>query len=133
MTNQTGDRHGITINQQLLHCIQECTSCHAVCLHTMTVMLFSEHLAQDNRLAQLLLDCADICQTSADFMLRGSSLHGLTCEACSRICEASAQACEQIANDENLRACAESCRSCAATCQEMAAAAPNWRDQVAGM
>jgi hypothetical protein len=121
------------INQQMLHCIQECVSCHAVCLHTMTVALYSNHLAQDNRLVRLLLDCADICQTNADFMLRGSPMHGLTCGACSQICEACAVACDHFKNDENLAACSGSCRSCAAICQEMAAAAPDWRDQVAGV
>ena len=30
----------------------------------------------------VLLDCAEICQTSANFMLRGSPLHTNTCAAC---------------------------------------------------
>jgi hypothetical protein len=99
----------------------------------MTVLLYSETLAHENRLIRLLADCADVCQACADFMLRGSSLHGLTCEACSRICTACAEACEEIAGNENLAACAETCRSCASSCQSMAAAAPNWRDQLSGM
>ncbi len=133
MANDARQHRSYPINQQMLHCIQGCVSCHAVCLHTMTVALYSEPLAEDNHLIRLLLDCADICQTSADFMLRGSPLHGLTCGACSQVCEACAELCEQFRDDENLAACAETCRTCAAVCQDMAAAAPDWRDQVSGM
>ncbi len=117
----------------MLNCIRECTSCHAVCLHTMTVVLYFDHLATDNSLIRTLKDCAEICQTSADFMLRGSPLHGLTCDACARICDECGDACDQYPENENLRACAESCRSCSASCHEMAVSAPNWRDMISGL
>jgi hypothetical protein len=32
----------------------------------------------------LLLDCAEICQTAANFMLRNSELHSRTCAVCAR-------------------------------------------------
>jgi hypothetical protein len=116
------------ITAQMLHCIQECTSCHAVCVHTMTVAVFTDPFWQDDGLIRALQDCAEISHTGADFLLRGSPLHGLTCEACAQICEACVSMCEKYPKNENMRACAESCRSCASACHAIAASAPDWRD-----
>jgi hypothetical protein len=69
---------------------------------------------------RLLLDCAEICQASANFMLRGSPFHVRTCAACSEICQACAEDCEQMGGDERMRACAEACRRCAESCAKMA-------------
>ena len=73
---------------------------------------------------QLLLDCVDICRTSADFMLRGSDLHTLTCGVCAQVCERCAQDCEQMGDDEMMRRCAEACRRCAESCRRMAGGHP---------
>jgi hypothetical protein len=72
---------------------------------------------------RLLLDCAEICQTSANFMVRGSDLHAATCRACAEVCERCADDCERMADDEMMRRCAEICRRCAASCAQMAGAA----------
>lgn len=133
MATGSHSRYSHPINEQMLHCIQECTSCHAVCLHTMSVALYSDPKPRDDALIRSLQDCADLCQTSADFMLRGSPLYGLTCGACAQVCESCATLCEKYPENENLRACAESCRNCAGSCQAMAASAPDWRDQVSGL
>jgi hypothetical protein len=70
---------------------------------------------------RILLDCADICGTSADFMLRSSSQHGSTCAVCAELCRQCAKSCEQTgAEDEMMRRCAEICRKCAESCQRMA-------------
>jgi hypothetical protein len=70
---------------------------------------------------RLLQDCAQICITSADFMLRGSQYHGLTCAACAQICEACAQECESMADGNDfMQRCADACRRCAESCRQMA-------------
>ena len=46
-------------------------------------------------------DCAQICITSADFMLRASPLHQMTCRICSGICEMCADDCSKLADDES--------------------------------
>jgi hypothetical protein len=71
-------------------------------------------------LVGLLLDCAEICQTSANFMLRGSPYHVVTCGACAEICRACAEACSSVTDDEQLMHCAEVCASCAESCDQMA-------------
>jgi hypothetical protein len=70
-----------------------------------------------------LLDCASICHTSADFMLRGSDLHRPTCGVCAEVCQRCAESCERMAEDELDRRCAEVCRRCAESCRQMAGAA----------
>jgi hypothetical protein len=108
------------MSEMMQHCIMECTNCHQVCLQTIShcLMMGGEH-AQPAHI-RLLMDCAQICQTSADFMLRGSEFHGRTCAVCAEICERCADDCARFTDDQTMQACAEACRRCAASCREMA-------------
>jgi hypothetical protein len=105
---------------EMRECIDACGECHAICIETAAHCL--ERGGEHARAAVIraLLDCAQICQTSADFMLRGSELHSETCSVCAEACERCAEACEALEGDEAMGACAEACRRCAASCQEMA-------------
>lgn len=69
---------------------------------------------------QMLIACAEICDTSARFMLLGSQHHTRTCEVCAEVCEACAEDCERF-EDDLMKRCADACRRCAASCREMAA------------
>ena len=69
---------------------------------------------------RLLLDCAEICRTSADFMIRGSDLHPHICRACAAVCARCADECDAMGDDPYLAACSEICRRSALTCAEMA-------------
>jgi hypothetical protein len=101
-------------------CIEDCLSCHRICVETTAYCLQKggKHAAADH--IRILLDCAQICATSADFMLRGSDLHTHTCAACAAVCEACAASCAQMADDEMMKRCADTCRRCAESCREMA-------------
>ncbi len=114
-----GTSHG---SAQMQECIDNCTECHRICLETVTHCLRKggEHAAAGH--IRLLLDCAEICQTNANFMLRGSDLHAYTCGACAEVCERCAEECERMGDDEQMRRCAELCRRCAESCRRMAAA-----------
>jgi hypothetical protein len=77
-----------------------------------------EHADPDH--IRTMLDCAQICAASADFMLRGSKYHARTCAVCMEICAACAASCEEIdASDEAMQQCVEACRRCAASCRRM--------------
>jgi hypothetical protein len=105
-------------------CIDECLICHRICLETAThcLELGGEHAEAAH--VRALLDCAELCSTSAGFMLRDSPLHGAVCGACASACERCAESCEAIpGSDERMEACAETCRRCAESCRRMAAAA----------
>jgi len=119
MAHQTSMHHEKTAEMQ--RCIDDCLSCHSVCLETVTHCLEMGGRHAEPRHIRLLLDCAEICQTSANFMLRGSDLHSRTCGVCAEVCVRCAEDCEQFRDDPMMMACAETCRRCAGSCQEMAA------------
>lgn len=96
-------------------CLHRCEECHDVCLHTIQHCLEKggRHAAPDH--IRVLQDCVQICHTSADFLIRGSPLHGAICEACAQVCEACAKSCTELGEAE----CAEYCRRCAESCHAM--------------
>jgi hypothetical protein len=104
-------------------CIENCSNCQRTCLETAARHFRGEHTPTlEETHVRLLLDCAQICSTSADFMMRGSAMHGHTCGACAAICERCADECERMGEDPYMAACAEICRRCAESCREMATA-----------
>jgi hypothetical protein len=109
------------ISQDMRQCIENCTECHNVCVETVDhcLRLGGPHAEADH--IRLLLDCAQICATSADFMLRGSDLHPRVCGVCAEACDRCAESCEQLGDDTQMRHCAEVCRRCAESCRRMAA------------
>jgi hypothetical protein len=103
-------------------CIRNCTECHTICMKTVIHCLGVGGKHADQAHIRMLLDCAQICATSADFMTRGSPLHRLTCGACAEICQQCADDCERMAEgDQRMIECVEMCRRCAASCRDMAA------------
>ena len=108
-------------HDEMDECIEVCLQSHVIC--TMTAQYA---LAQGGQLADvgtvgLLLDCAEICQTSANFMVRGSPFHTTTCAACAEVCRACAEACRGFAGDEHMEHCADVCEACAESCAAMSA------------
>ena len=117
MVHHTASHTSVEMQQA----IEECTRCHAICLQTTGHSLDVGGTQADPAHIRLLLDCAEICQTSADFMLRGSDLHPRTCAVCAEVCRACAEDCERMAGgDRMLQECAEECRRCAESCERMA-------------
>lgn len=108
------------MSQEMRDCIAECQSCHNICLETANHCLSMGGRHAEPAHIRLLLDCAEICQTSANFMLRSSDLHGRTCGVCAEVCERCADDCERFTDDPMMQECAQACRRCAASCREMA-------------
>lgn len=109
------------MSQEMEQCIQNCQDCHRICLETAIHCLGmgGKHAAQAH--IRVLLDCAEICQASANFMIRGSEFHGATCGVCADVCTRCADECERIGPDEMMRRCIETCHRCAESCRAMAA------------
>jgi hypothetical protein len=110
------------IDPAVRRCIDECVRCHEVCLSTVAYCLEQSGQHAEESHITLLLDCADICQTSADFMLRGSDEHGRICAVCAAVCQRCAEDCDQFVGDEVMHACADGCRICADLCEQMGVA-----------
>jgi hypothetical protein len=100
-------------------CTEDCLACYRACIETSVHCLQKGGDHAEARHLQLMLDCAKLCQISADFMLCGSNLAARLCELCAETCETCAEDCERF-KDEEMKRCAEICRRCAASCREMA-------------
>lgn len=109
------------MSTEMQRCIELCQQCHASCLTTVSHCLDmgGEHASRSH--ITILLDCAAACAQSADFMLRGSDMHGRVCGVCAEACEHCAEDCERLANgDQHMLDCAAICRKCADSCRMMA-------------
>ena len=106
--------------REIQQCIENCSECHQLCLATVYhCMELGGDYALPGQIT-LLLDCAEGCQTNANFLLRNSELQGLTCALCADSCTRCAQACERLAKgDRQLLDCAKICRCTANTCDRM--------------
>jgi hypothetical protein len=111
------------ISLEMHECIENCSDCHDVCVETLAHCLErgGQHAAPEH--VRALLDCAQACDASRDFMLRGSHVHSAVCGVCADACERCAESCEAIGPDDDvMRNCAEVCRRCAQSCRSMAGA-----------
>lgn len=109
------------MSQEMQECITNCLNCHSVCLETIghCLSMGGQHAVANH--LKLMQDCVQICQTSADFMLRMSNYHGQVCGICASICDACAEDCDRLAEGNDFMArCAEACRRCAESCRRMA-------------
>ncbi len=99
-------------------CIQNCLSCFKICEETLA-RCFSETGHKDSSHLALLKSCADICNTSAKFMMQNSKFHSDVCGVCSKVCKECADSCEAL-GDASMKECIEACRKCSDSCSEMA-------------
>ena len=97
--------------------IQACLDCHSMCLRmamTYCAAQGGKHVAAAH--LQLMINCAEICQTCANFMLSDSPLHKTVAAACAEVCEACAKSCEQVGG---MQSCIDECRKCEKSCKAM--------------
>ena len=111
---------GHAMNASMKQCIENCTECHNTCVATLAhcLEMGGKHVQASH--LKTLIDCADTCRASADFMLRGSELHPKVCDVCAEACERCAKSCAQLGDDAEMKACADICRRCAESCRQMA-------------
>src|SRR3954447_26737858 len=109
-----------TPSQDMQSCIDACDYCHRMCLQSAMnhcLETGGEHVEPTH--FRLMMNCAEICQTSANFMLSDSNYHAQVCGVCAEICDACAESCDQL---EGIEDCAEACRECAKHCRNMSGA-----------
>jgi len=113
------------ITKEMEECIQNCTDCHNTCTRTAIHLIGAE---ADGRTAEpqhyrMLLDCAEMCATCADFMLRASEFHAYLCTVCAEICKKCQKLCAAgAATDSDEDTCASVCARCAESCARMSSA-----------
>jgi hypothetical protein len=100
-------------------CIEECLRCYSVCLgEAMNHCLEAGGKHVEPEHFRTMMACAEMCRTSAHFMLIGTPHHKHTCAECAEICGECARSCEAL---DGMEACAAQCRRCAESCRRMAA------------
>ncbi len=117
---------GITahpLDDDARRCVQATADCHQYCIETIVYCRQRGGPYSEPAHLRILLDCAEICQTTTDFMLRGSDLSTTLCRLCAEIAERCAFSCDQFGGERQTRACAEAARRCALLCREMARSA----------
>src|SRR5690242_11551329 len=80
------DTKGHNLDDDMLACIEVCLDCHKACLQTIPYCLQHGGMHAEPNHIRVMMDCAEMCQTSANFMLRGSDLHSRTCGVCAEVC-----------------------------------------------
>ena len=99
-------------------CIDACHHCHHMCVQTaMNHCLDMGGKHVEAKHFRLMMNCAEICQTSLNFMLSNSPFTNSLCEVCADICDACANSCQKMGGMDD---CVEACRECAESCREMA-------------
>lgn len=107
------------MSPEMEECVEHCLDCHHICLEmAMNHCLEAGGKHVEPGHFRLMMNCAEICQTSANFMLSGSELHRLTCGVCAEVCTKCAEDCKALGDME---ACVAACEKCAVSCRKMAA------------
>jgi len=113
-------KHSTHTEPAMQACIEACSHCHQVCLQTAMnhcLKTGGKHVEAEH--FRLMISCAEICQTSANFLLINSTFHRRVCEVCAEVCEACALSCEKL---DGMDECVKACRDCAESCRKMAGA-----------
>jgi hypothetical protein len=101
-------------------CIEACSHCHQVCLQTaMNHCLDTGGKHVEASHFRLMINCAEICQASANFQLSSSLFQHRLCLVCAEVCEACAADCDTLGGMDE---CAEACRECGVSCRQMVGA-----------
>lgn len=102
---------------EMKNCFENCQQCHVICLQTaMNHCLEAGEAHVEPAHMRLMLNCAEICQTTANFMISNSSVSSAVCQACAVVCTACADSCEEVGE---MSECVEACRRCAESCEKM--------------
>ena len=106
-------------SNEVRQCLKDSLDSYQTCTETTLRCLTMGGKHAEPEHLNLLMDCAKICQTNADFMLRNSTYYPQTCGITADICDECADNCDRF-KDDFMKECASVCRRCAESCREMA-------------
>ncbi len=112
-------RSEVLISDEVRECLKDSIDCYQTCTETTIRCLTMGGKHAEYEHLNLLMDCARICNTNADFMLRNSTYYPQTCGITADICDECADTCDRF-DDDFMKECASVCRRCAESCREMA-------------
>lgn len=109
------------MNRSMQECSRNCLDTYAACTAVATHCLErgGEHASRAHQTT--LLDCARLCATAAEFLLRGSPMHETVCGVCAAACRVCEQYCRSLSDADNMMSeCADKCARSATSCERMA-------------
>ncbi len=109
----------MTTSDEVQECLKDSLDCYQTCTKTTIRCLNMGGKHAESEHVNLLMDCAKICNTNADFMLRNSTYYPQTCGITADICDECGDMCDRF-DDDFMKECASVCRRCAESCREMA-------------
>jgi hypothetical protein len=109
----------VMTSDEVRECLKDCLDCYQTCTETAIRCLAMGGKHAELEHVNLLMDCARICNTNADFMLRNSTYYPQTCGLTADICDECADTCDRF-DEDFMKECASVCRRCAESCREMA-------------
>lgn len=111
----------LDMNRMLQECSRNCLDTFAACTAAAAhcLEMGGAHAGREHQTA--LLDCARICVTAAELMLRGSPIHDAACALCARACRICETYCRSLSvGDAMMVECADKCAHSAQSCERMA-------------
>jgi len=114
------ERERLGISPEMSACIQANSDCYTAVSETLNYCLGTDVLADPQHL-RLMIDAAEVCQTTQNIMLRSSELSLMLAAVCVEACETLAESCRALdGSDEQLMRCAETCDHTADSCRRLA-------------
>ncbi|MYN17835.1 four-helix bundle copper-binding protein [Rugamonas sp. FT107W] len=107
------------ITSAMQDCIDACDNCHQACLQTALthcLEMGGRHVEPNH--FRLMLDCAAVCEMSANLQLSGSRFSSRICALCADICHACALSCLEL---DGMEECVRACEACEHSCHQMQA------------
>jgi len=104
-------------DSQIIGCIEKCLRCCITCwkMHEETTSVID--IERFRSLHLHLVECAEICRTTASFLRWNSAFCKAACALCAETCERCAWECARIPGDEQARRVLEACEQCAGACR----------------
>lgn len=108
-TTQRPHSRSRTDGSIIADCARTCNETLSYCLEQGGEHVAAEHLKS-------MIDCIDVCTTTARLDERESPLHKQAMELCAEACKACEESCEQFEGDVRMTECANVCRQCYEHC-----------------
>ena len=107
------------VSPEVKECLKDCLDCYQACTETLAkcLVIGGEHAKLEH--VNLLIDCAKMCSTNAEFMLRNSSYYPQICSITADISDECSYMCDRFEEDF-MKECSNVCRRCSDACREIA-------------
>lgn len=106
-------------NMQYQSCVDACNRCAQLCQECFRLCLDERDMNAREHCMLDLIDCAEVCSTTACVMSRRSKHVKEFLNLCATMCDECATECSRFTTEHN-RSCADACRQCAQECRNMA-------------